>query len=199
MDMRTTVMVAAGLVSLSSCAPPVPAKDEHATLVAKARAARELREAEMVAKHKREAEPDDSYERRERDHKAAFKREKEERERKQLEACAMSRDERMRELADYLKRRQRVEELQAWESEHCKIVDKSKPVVRKVQDSNGEYHWIEGRDRGVDRVCNATPPAAIRQTWANHLSPGFAPDNPAECRAADIEASPIAAEYWGDE
>lgn len=112
--------------------------------------------------------------------------------------CAESRDERMKQLASYMARREQRESLIAWEDAHCKFVDKSRPVVRVVQDANGEYHSVEGRDRGVDRVCDEKLPTEIRTTWARHVglvAPSSAVADP-DCRDADVKASDVAKRYW---
>ncbi len=58
-------------------------------------------------------------------------------------------------------------ELQEWENTHCKWVDRSTPVTRRVQDSRGEWHLVEGRSEGTKRECNAPLPKDLL-----HISAG---------------------------
>ncbi len=83
--------------------------------------------------------------------------------------CSSDRDARMREVQRREDSIAHVNELIQWEIDHCKSVDNSKAVVRTVQDSRGVYHMVEGRDRGVDRVCDAKPPAEIAKVPADSL------------------------------
>lgn len=154
----------------------------------------------MQRHHAQQVAQTDRYETTQRNEHLAARQATERDTQQTLDTCAANRDERMKELAAYLERREHIEQLREWESEHCKTVDKSKPVVRRVKDSRGEYHLIEGRDRGVDRICNTTPPAEIRSTSARDLSVGQPPYRPEAmaCRESDVASSPVAAKYWSE-
>jgi hypothetical protein len=112
--------------------------------------------------------------------------------------CESGREERLRIMAEHMAKVDRIAELREWEEEHCQIVDRSKPVVRVVKDSRGEYHTVEGRSRGVDRDCDAKPPADIATRWARNLTPGQFPLSTAQmaCQREDEAGSELAVRFY---
>jgi hypothetical protein len=84
--------------------------------------------------------------------------------------CASDRESRLAEVKHHEHSLAHINELIQWEIDHCRSIDASKPVTRTVQDSRGVYHTFEGRDRGVDFVCDAKKPAEIEHTRADNLA-----------------------------
>lgn len=78
-------------------------------------------------------------------------------------SCAADREARMRAVKTFNDQMDLKDAAHEWWYDHCKSIDNSVAVTRVVQDSRGEYHWVEGRDRGVDIVCDAKTPPAIAQ------------------------------------
>lgn len=117
--------------------------------------------------------------------------------------CADTRAERIAEMTKRLESIRHKAELQAWEGAHCKWVDNAKAVVRVLQDSRGEYHTVEGNDRGVDRVCDAKPPADmpsdVRFVQVYSIPVGRIADSVRDCRSEDLdrpETAELARGYW---
>jgi hypothetical protein len=92
----------------------------------------------------------------------------------------------------------RFNSLMSWENDHCKMVDNSRAVVRVRQDSGGEYHAYEGRDRGVDRICDAKLPKDLEHTWARNIPVYKSTIDFRDCRVKDLRESAVAREYWAD-
>lgn len=114
--------------------------------------------------------------------------------------CAESRVARASQLEAALVARRQKDDLLGWEYQHCKQVDASVAVRRVVQDARGEYHTVEGRDRAVDRVCDAPLPSAISTQRANMLSapaPSASLKN-RECREWDVAESETFRAFWSE-
>ena len=157
----------------------------------------------MLASYKRQQDSTPRYQQSADEARTALQEQKDALERSRiqnlLEQCADTREVRMRYLVAFMAREDHINELRQWESDHCKHVDNSVAVIRTVQDSNGEYHTVEGRDRGVDYTCNAALPAEIKGRSAFSMTPGAFPEDAKRCKDLDIAASPIASKFWSDQ
>ena len=188
-----------GFLFLAACAPirspqeeRRDAKEQEAARRALVRHENRQREAEETASIRANQEKTLAAGREARAQAASAKRDDERAE------CDASRSERETQLQASLARWQHKADLIGWEAQHCKNVDASVAVRRVVQDARGEYHTVEGRDRGVDRVCNAPKPTEIEHVSADALSapaPAASLTNRA-CRSSDVEASELFKTFW---
>jgi hypothetical protein len=174
---KTLTIVLTCFLAAAGCVPPKTAAETQAERKAEYEAANQERERYAADRSARGREADVSrraaLEDQDRQRVQTRQASYEERIKKNAAVeeadCASDRPERMQEVKRRDESLAHVNELIQWEIDHCKSVDSSKPVTRFVQDGRGEYHTVAGRDRGVDRVCDAKLPAEIAKGPAGSL------------------------------
>ncbi len=114
-------------------------------------------------------------------------------------SCEADRPAREAEMQKRIDSFAHKEAFQEWESEHCQMVDRSKPVIKTVQDANGEYHTFEGRDRAAGLECDAKRPEVFKESRAQYYSVYYPPsaiaEKNSECLSSDLKVSEIAKIY----